>query len=343
MSCSKPTRAWQDLETTSPLGAHPVYFSIYDLDPKDYEIRFDKENHFATFVSRRYRQLDLPCGKCLLCRKARSWEIAVRAWCEWKSNPFQKACFITLTVDDAHMQEVFPDGFLRHRPWQLFAKRLRKEVGPFRFMMCGEYGEHTKRPHYHATIFGHDFTDRTWDFDQVSFCDSPLLAKIWKYGQVQCRPVEENSIMYVAGYQLKSCDLDIDEDEVDDDEVMLKSYVRWSRRPGLGLAFIEKYPGTFFERLSECSDGSYCKDISPSIILNGHECHFDGRYFKKKLACIDPAKYDKMQVFKERRLLREQLHSPSYEDVMKAQKVLWNRVKVARHELAKRKRDLTVA
>ena len=41
-------------------------------------------------------------------------------------------------------------------------KRLRKKLHPLkiRFFHCGEYGDKTRRPHYHALIFGYSFPDR---------------------------------------------------------------------------------------------------------------------------------------------------------------------------------------
>ena len=42
------------------------------------------------------------------------------------------------------------------------SKRLRDRVGygRFRFYACGEYGETTNRPHYHAILFNYDFPDK---------------------------------------------------------------------------------------------------------------------------------------------------------------------------------------
>jgi len=50
------------------------------------------------------------------------------------------------------------------RDVQLFVKRLRKDqdargLAKIRYYLVGEYGDQTKRPHYHAAIFGEDFTD----------------------------------------------------------------------------------------------------------------------------------------------------------------------------------------
>lgn len=111
--------------------------------------------------------------------------------------------FITLTYDDEHLPE---SGGLRKEDWQKFAKRLRANVGPFRFLMCGEYGEETQRPHYHALIFGIDFRgDRTlmkqgdhplWDSKQLNEC--------WKLGSMNpIGALTFESASYVARYTLK--------------------------------------------------------------------------------------------------------------------------------------------
>ena len=69
-----------------------------------------------------------------------------------------QSAFITLTYADEYLPS---DGKLKYLDFQLFMKRLRKYCGKeISFFMCGEYGEKTARPHYHACIFGYDFDDK---------------------------------------------------------------------------------------------------------------------------------------------------------------------------------------
>ena len=57
---------------------------------------------------------------------------------------------------------------------------------------CGEYGEdprYTRRPHYHAIIFG------------ISKAEADaVIPSVWGLGQVENGYAEEDSIRYVAGY-----------------------------------------------------------------------------------------------------------------------------------------------
>lgn len=349
MSCLKPTQAWQDLGSLTKSGKHPIIFSYKDLDPADY-FWHENEEGDVEFVSTRYRSFNAPCGKCILCRKTRAWEITVRALLELQADPFQKCCFITLTCDDDRLPAVFPGKFLSHRPWQLFAKRLRKEKGPFRYLMCGEYGEHTKRPHYHAIIYGLDLTDRKFDSKTCTYCDSPDLRRIWSHGNIMCRSVNSNAIAYVAGYQLKFDGVDIDVDDIVDDgydsDIRLNNYVRWSRRPGLGLPFLLKYPEMFRQCEFTCDDGFKVPSIAPSIVHNGKLSYFDGRYFKnyieKSSDCNLRQKYDIMSAFNESRLLKELLHGLPYAARVRAHS-LENRAELYEVQLAKKQRDLVVA
>jgi len=67
------------------------------------------------------------------------------------------ACFITLTYNDKNL----PDDYsLNKQHFKDFLKRFRKAIEPakIRYFMCGEYGDDSWRPHYHAIIFGYDFT-----------------------------------------------------------------------------------------------------------------------------------------------------------------------------------------
>lgn len=162
------------------------------------------------------RHLELPCGHCRGCRLDQAADWAMR--CEHEAKQWthedgsSNNAFITLTFSDEGLarrekeQGTHPQS-LAVRDWQLFAKRLRKELGPFKFMMSAEYGEgELKRPHYHALLFGQDFSkDRTvWaeKDGKISF-RSPTLERLWPLGFHDIGQVVPQTINYVCRYVLK--------------------------------------------------------------------------------------------------------------------------------------------
>lgn len=135
-----------------------------------------------------YAYHSLPCGKCLACknRRAKSWVIRLQE----ESKIHEKAIFLTLTYDDAHLKYSF-NGYptLHKEHFQLFMKKLRKTSSKkLRYYACGEYGSSTLRPHYHAIIFG---------------TSGDLISQIWQHGHDYIGNVSDRSIAYVAGYMCK--------------------------------------------------------------------------------------------------------------------------------------------
>lgn len=147
----------------------------------------------------------LPCGRCIGCRLERSRMWAMR--CVFESKEHQDNCFITLTYDNDHVPKDFS---LRKRDFQLFMKRLRKAYPEkkIRFFACGEYGEHTFRPHYHAILFNHKFEDEEDVFKETAdgirkVRISEKLSKIWGQGHASSGEMTFSSAAYVARYCLK--------------------------------------------------------------------------------------------------------------------------------------------
>jgi len=147
----------------------------------------------------------VPCGRCIICRRNRAAEWAVRL--QHEAEYHQKACFITLTYDDDHLPYTSTgEPTLSKRDFQLFLKRFRKFINGDRikYFACGEYGSVTQRPHYHALIFG---WQPDWSELRVvkrGVCLSDRLAQLWQKGGVQVGSLTPQSIHYVTGYLLKA-------------------------------------------------------------------------------------------------------------------------------------------
>lgn len=120
----------------------------------------------------------LRCGQCMECRLAYSREWAIRITHEAQMH--DASCFLTLTYHDDYLPE---HGQLFKRDLQLFFKRLRKRVGRFRYVACGEYGELKRRPHFHVALFGTDFRSDRVEYGEGIQGDkiyvSPTVAQAW--------------------------------------------------------------------------------------------------------------------------------------------------------------------
>lgn len=165
-----------------------------------------------------------------------------------ESKMHDSTLFATLTYDEEHGRPS-----LHHPDWQLFAKRLRKKCGPFRFFMCGEYGEKLDRPHFHAVLYGLNLPD----LEPVSSVQSKhqklksaLLTKTWGQGLTDISVFTPGAAQYVAGYVFKKMSAD-ERERRGNDKVLdwrtgqlverVPEYARMSLRPGIGFTYFEKY------------------------------------------------------------------------------------------------------
>lgn len=206
------------------------------------------------------KSIKVPCGQCIGCRLERSRQWAVRIMHE--SQMYEDNCFITLTYNDDNLPE---DQSLNKRDLQLFMKRLRKHGGKegkekIRFFACGEYGEETLRPHYHACLFNYDFRDKIYlkTVNGNKLYHSDLLSKLWPFGFNTIGSLTFDSAAYVARYVTKKltgkgiekakavfglspynrCDMLTG--ELYD---VLPEFQTQSLKPGIGKTWYEKYQG----------------------------------------------------------------------------------------------------
>lgn len=131
-----------------------------------------------------------------------------------------------------------------------FLKRARYHFGPFRYFMCGEYGERYSRPHYHALLFG------LWPSDckpsgksamGAQYYRSDKLDAVWGFGRCLVGNLSFESAAYVARYCVKVNDPRNKYVEIVDPTTGFmpfyrhREYGRASNRPGIGASWIDKY------------------------------------------------------------------------------------------------------
>lgn len=260
MNCDKPTIAvrYAGINPASGRNYKPHRFISFTDDKTFVKAYFDLK-YLAHAYGDKEEVLILPCGKCLLCIQSHRRMWACR--CINEAHISNGGMFLTLTCSDESQVRTFPNGSLDHRPWQLFVKRLRKHLVsycepvsdgyPLRFFMCGEYGEKSHRPHYHALIFGWRFRDPCWVGRSRSGGDlftSPYLDELRydpKSGQEIFGKVSNFAdmspydISYTVGYIDKK--LGRANPRIYEKENLKPEYICMSRRPAIGFDWLKKY------------------------------------------------------------------------------------------------------
>lgn len=208
-------------------------------------------------------RVSVPCGQCLGCRIEKSRQWAIRIMHETQNHEISS--FVTLTYNDENL----PVGeTLVKKDVQKFFKRLRKYLEPqkIKYYVAGEYGETTRRPHYHAVIFGYWPTDSKLirSVGEANLYTSPKLEKIWKKGFVSFGAVTFESACYTASYVTKKITGKPAKDYYQGRE---PEFALMSRRPPIGAEYYEKYKDEIWR--------------GDSIIMRGQEMRPPMSYTRK--------------------------------------------------------------
>lgn len=239
--------------------------------------------------------VDIPCGKCELCRVDARYSKALRIMLEAESWP-EATYFITLT----YREEDLGSPELVHADWAQFIKNFRRRYCEAQFckiadratkrhgkvysktfkkikqVMCGEYGDTFGRKHFHGILFNHSFDDVvfTGEYSKKGnpLHTSPSLEETWGKGRVQLERVNFDLALYVGSYVTDPID-----DEPDRDHKK-KQYGRFGR--GIGLSWIEKY---------------WRDALSAGRIITSQGEYPIPRYFQKKIKEMHPEEFEKFR------------------------------------------------
>lgn len=198
--------------------------------------------------------LDIPCGRCIECRIAKSRDWSIRNVHESKMH--KDSCFLNLTYDDAHYPE---DGCVSVEDMQKFMKRLRWEYRPkpLRYFLSAEYGPRTWRAHYHSLIYGLWPSDaKHWSGSgDTRLWNSPTVDRVWGKGRCLFGRVTFESAQYCAGYVIEKVNGDLAPSHylrphpLTGELVQLTPpFALMSRKPGIGARFLEKYETDIYPR-----------------------------------------------------------------------------------------------
>lgn len=201
--------------------------------------------------------IEIPCGRCIGCLLERSRQWSVRIMHE--KSMHDENSFLTLTYNDDNVPEDFS---LDHCHFQKFMKKLRKHVKNVSYYMCGEYGEQTKRPHYHVCLFGADFNADRKIYSRNNgnlLYNSDTLNNIWGFGDCIIGDLTIQSAAYVARYVLNKRYNDLYEIvDPETGEVFNRKppYCKMSLNPAIGKRWIEKYhPEVYLNAMDNCYAG----------------------------------------------------------------------------------------
>lgn len=192
------------------------------------------------------REISLPCGQCQGCRATRAGEWAIRMVHEAQGHTVN--LFLTLTYDEDHIPA---DHSLNYKHLQSCWRALRKAGFKFRFFACGEYGEKTSRPHYHACAFGLDLPDlRPYGGlrDSGQLYTSEILDRCWAQGACKVGYFSPQTAGYVARYVMKKrtgpqAEKHYEIADPDTGEIHSRSpeFSRMSLKPGIGANWCDQH------------------------------------------------------------------------------------------------------
>lgn len=292
-TCTRPSKAF--ILGTKLNGKKDIKICSYSID----HIEEDYDGHYFPSSSTRihpntkkiYKEfIDVPCGKCISCRLnlAKQWSDR----CLLEAKYHDSNYFVTLTYNDDNCPynkyedengEIHFCQTLRKRDFQLFIKRLRKQLDiddrpKIKYLACGEYGSNTKRPHYHAIIFGLKLDDLKYHSRTKKGCNiytSSYLEKLWPYGFVSIGEATHDSMGYVARYTTKK--INLQDKDIYDKLNIEKEFLLSSKRPAIGLRYLEDNQEKFIKY-----GKVYVSTADGSVNIGTN------KYFNRKLDSFNP-------------------------------------------------------
>lgn len=280
--------------------------------------------------------IDIPCGRCMGCRLDYSKMWADRMMLELQYH--DNAYFLTLTYNDDNLPEgeyIDDEGVINKshslikRDLQLFIKRLRKsQKNKLMYYACGEYGDKSARPHYHAIIYSLDIPDLMFykkGKKGYNYYTSEYLNSVWQLGYVIVGQVSYDTCAYTARYITKK---QYGKGKEKYERLGIEpEFATMSLRPAIGLAYYQDN----MERIASLDS------VSIPTAEGGRQIR-PSKYYYSKLEQYDKEMYLKLKeknetYLKNKKKIVNEMSDLEYYDILEVQEnTLKARTKVLRKE-----------
>lgn len=238
------------------------------------------------------RGIPFGCGQCLPCRINRRRQWMWRQYLE--SLCHDENCFVTLTYNEKNLpadRSLEPDVVSR------WLRAVRDEIRPhkIRYMLVGEYGEETFRPHYHLSVFGVSRSSLLQCGAAVRTFEN-VADGCWGKGFISVGEFNEKTAQYVAGYVVKKYT------DHRDGRLMgrVPEFARMSRRPGLGSGAMSI--------VADAVRGHYeCYGDIPSQLRVGKRAIPLGRFLRKRLFEYLGVSPEQIEQYKQKTVMEQSL------------------------------------
>lgn len=213
-------------------------------------------------------RIQVPCGRCVECRRRRASDWRYRLLQEYKyANP-RRFHFVTLTFSPESLSELRElvdcyddDNVVVTRAVRLFLERYRRRYGKsLRHLFVTELGGKDGRIHVHGIVI--DCKCGFWKRGRY-YADIDTFSDVWSYGHVWFGWCNERSISYILKYIMKNDPL-----HPEFKPLLLVS-------PGIGRSYVEQ-PAIVSWHHSTPSGIYYC------VTSSGHKVAMP-RYYRLKL------------------------------------------------------------
>lgn len=273
MQCVTPLFRLYDITTKETVRIVPRQEVMQGLELDENNIKFQLCKMNGYYLKKNQLIQTIPCKNCWACQLTYSAEWATRNMLETLEH--EHNYFITLTYDEEHLpildnisyevngQKIVIEndgtweGSLYPEHVETFINSLRKHferqgIKGIRYFYCGEYGETTKRPHYHLLLYGaplNNLENYSYHIDSnfKEHWKNPLIDKYWKYGIHDIASVEWSSAAYVSRYCTKKIYTGKESVQHYAEQGKLKEFIRMSKRPGIGMKYYHEHKMDIYE------------------------------------------------------------------------------------------------